>query len=305
MADEKEEVGFKDLELKIAKPKVDKAGVMSITGNFELLAQQITDVVNKYKGTVLTEENVNYVAALKKQFVSLRTGIEAKRKDWKKMYLSTPETMLDAMCADLQKIVAEGENALGVQLEQYDQRRKDEITRALTDYVQVAVEANHLRDEFATKIVLKKQYYNKSQREADSYADLDEQIEAQLKAQKEYDAGVDLIKAECSGTTLVAETYLSQLAYRTASEVVLQIKSDKQKAEELYRQRLAQEQTPPATVGKAVDETLFETPKPAPEPPTLNGDELRERTLWIRYKAKQAKEIQRFLIENKIEFKFI
>lgn len=305
-----DEVNFKDLELAIKKPAMSKAGVMTITGNFDELARQITAVVNRYKGTVLTEDNVNYVSALKRQFVSLRTGIEAKRKDWKKMYLSTAEDMLDAMCADLQKIVAEGEHALGVQLDAYDQRRKDEITRALTDYISTVVESKGLRPEFAGQIQLKKQYYNKTQSEADSCDDIDRQADDLSRRQSDYDAGVALIRAECEGTTLVADNYIGQLQFRSASELVLQIKDDRRKAEELYqRRREAEEQLPKATVGAPVDESLFTTPKPvAPEPKAAVGapnDDRRERTLWIRYRKSQAALIQDFLVSNGIEFKFI
>ena len=57
---ETKEVGFSDLELTIKKPSLGKDGTMVVGGNFEELAGQIAQVVQKYKGTVLTEDNVNY-----------------------------------------------------------------------------------------------------------------------------------------------------------------------------------------------------------------------------------------------------
>ena len=45
----------------------------------------------------------------------------------------------------------------------------------LKDYVAESVEKYGLRDEYATQIQLKKQYFNKTQKEEDSISDIEEQ----------------------------------------------------------------------------------------------------------------------------------
>ena len=134
VVEEEKEVGFGELELKIQKPALNADKTLSITGNFEELGNKIQKVVDKYKNEVLTEENVGYIKNLKSQFVSLRTGIERERREYKKVYLDPATKLINAMCDELQKIVAEGENALGAQLDAYDQRRKDELTIILNEY---------------------------------------------------------------------------------------------------------------------------------------------------------------------------
>lgn len=304
---ETKEVGFSDLELTIKKPSLGKDGTMVVGGNFEELAGQIAQVVEKYKGTVLTEDNVNYVKALKTQFQKLRTGIEMKRKDWKKVYITTPSKLLDAMCDDLQKIVAEGESSLGSQLEAYDQKRKDELTEVLKCYVEEAVKAHSLRDEYATRITLKDKYYNVTQKEEDSADDIEAQAVELEKEMKAYDAGVELIKAECEGTLLVVDNYISQLKYKSAMEIVLQIKTDKKKAQELYEQVKQKEaEGEKVSVGKPVtDEVRASMEMPEVEKKSDAYGAVRERTLWIRYKAEQAQDILDFFTEHGIEFKFI
>ena len=70
--EETKEVGFGELELKIAKPSLNADKTISVGGNFTELGENIQRVVDKYKGTQLTDENVAYVKTLKGQFVSLR-----------------------------------------------------------------------------------------------------------------------------------------------------------------------------------------------------------------------------------------
>ena len=174
---EVKDVDFGDLELKIAKPAMNSDKTIVVSGNFTELGSKIQTVVDRYKGTKLTEDNVDYVKTLKAQFVSLRTGIEREKKEYKKVYLDPAENLLKAMCDELLKSVDEGERALGDQLEEYDQRRKDELTLVLNDYVTEAVEKYKLREEYATQIQLKKQYYNKTQKEEDSIDDINAQAE--------------------------------------------------------------------------------------------------------------------------------
>ena len=120
--EEVKDVDFGELELKISKPAMNTDKTIVVSGNFSELGSNIQKVVDKYKGVKLTEENVDYVKTLKAQFVSLRTGIERERKEYKKVYFDPAENLLKSMCDELLKIVDEGESALGKQLEEYDQR---------------------------------------------------------------------------------------------------------------------------------------------------------------------------------------
>ena len=302
---EPKEVGFTDLELSIKKPTLGKDGTLIVGGNFSELAEQISALVAKYKDTVLTEDNINYVKALKTQFQKLRTGVEAKRKDWKKLYIKTPEDILDAMCADLQKLIAEGENALGKQLDEYDQKRKDELTEVLKGYVAESVASHSLREEYACRIVLKKEYYNKTQKEEESADDIEAQAVELEKEQKSYDAGVELIKAECEGTLLLLDSYIAQLKYKSATEIVLQIKLDKKKAEELYKEaREKEEKGEKIPVGEPVKEEVRQAVEASSGTDTLYGD-IRERTLWVRYKKEVAEDMLDFFTSHGIEFKFL
>jgi len=296
---EVKEVTFDDLELTIAKPVLSADKSVSISGNFSELGTKIQALVDRYKGTELTEDNVSYVKTLKGHFVSLRTGIERERKEYKKVYIEPASKLLDSMCAELQKIVAEGEDALGKQLDAYDQKRKDELTVVLKDYIAGAVSKHGLREEYAEQIVLKKEYYNKTQAEEDSADDIEAQAVELEKKQKEYDSGVLLIKAECEEADFLPDSYIRELQYKGVSEILLEIKADKKTKAEI-----AEEACP--VIGEPETSELEAELKKAEAVSTKESrEETRTRVLKVTYKVEQAKLMAKFFKENKIAFEFV
>lgn len=298
---ETKEVDFGDLALKVEKPSLNKDKTVTISGNFTELGANIRKLVDRYKNTELTEDNVEYVKTLKKQFVSLRTGVEREIKEWKTVYLDPAEDLLKAMQKELLAIIDEGESALGVQLDAYDQRRKDELTMVLKDYVAEYTEKYELRDEYATQIQLKKQYYNKTAKEEETIADIEAQAKELSRKQREYDAGVQLIKAECEEAGLLPDAYIRELDYKVATEIIVEIKQDKKSKAELEKK--AQEEGK-VTIGEDADSEVAQQIAKATELPEAQ-DEERERVLRVHYKASQAKLMSRFFTENNIKFEFI
>ena len=293
------DVDFGDLELKIEKPTLNADKTVSISGNWKTLGENIQKVVDRYKSTKLTEDNVEYVKTIKKQFVSLRTGVEREAKEWTTVYLDPAEDLLKAMKNELLAIIDEGESALGAQLDEYDQRRKDELTIILKEYVSEAVEKYQLRDEYATQIQLAKQYYNKTQKEEDTIDDIDRQAKELSVKQKDYDNGVALIKMECEETGLLPDSYIRELNYHTASEIIMEIKQDKKAQAEL---KAKAENGEKISIGEDEDSLVAEQLKKASE---LPEDEERTKILRVTYKASRAKLMARFFKENSIKFEFI
>ena len=296
---EVKDVDFGDLELKIEKPVLNKDKAVTIGGNWDSLKTNIQKVVDRYKGTQLTEDNVDYVKALKKQFVSLRTGVELDFKNYKTAYLDPAETLIKAVKAELLAVIDEGESALDKQLDEYDQRRKDELTVILKDYVAESVEKYHLRDEYATQIQLKKNYYNKTAKEEETIADIDAQAKELAEKQSAYDNGVALIKAECEESGLLPDSYIRELAYRNAMEIIMEIKQDKKAQAEL---KAKAEEGEKVTIGADEDSEIA---KQMAKATSLPEDEERTRILKVTYKASQAKLMADFFKKNSIKFEFV
>ena len=299
VVEEEKEAGFGELELKIQKPALNADRTLSISGNFEELGNKIQKVVDKYKNEVLTEENVGYIKNLKSQFVSLRTGIERERREYKKVYLDPATKLINAMCDELQKIVAEGENALGAQLDAYDQRRKDELTIILNEYKDEAAAKHNLRDEYKDQIQLIDKYYNKTQNEEDSADDIERQAAELEKKQKEYDSGVALITTECNDAGLLPDAYLRELQYKSAMEIILEIKQDKKTRDEMKAKEALGEKI---VIGEPITEELK---KAVTLDSKEDKEEFRTRVLRVTYKPEQAKALAKALKELCIKFDFI
>lgn len=296
---ETKEVGFGELELKIAKPSLNSDKTISINGNFTELGTKIKAVVDRYKDTQLTEDNVAYVKTLKGQFTSLRTGIERERKEYKKVYIQPASKLIDSMCDELQAIVAEGENALAIQLDAYDQKRKDELTVILNEYKEDSIKKHNLREEYANQIQLLDKYYNKTQAEEDSADDIERQASELERKQKDYDSGVELIKTECDDAGFLADTYIRELQYKSATEIILEIKKDRKASAELKEK---EEKGETITIGEPINEELKKAIAKASE---VMEEETRTRVLRVTYKPEQAKIMAKFFKENKISFEFI
>ena len=295
---ETKEVDFGDgLELRINKPTLNSDRTISINGNFSELGSNIQKLVDRYKDTQLTDDNVGYVKTLAGHFTSLRTGIERERKEYKKVYITPASKLIDSMCDELQKIVSEGESALKSQLEAYDQKRKDELTIILKEYAADSVVKHNLRTEYAEQIQLLDKYYNKTQNEEDSADDIERQATELEKKQNEYDVGVKLITAECADAGFLADSYIRELQYKSAMEIILEIKQDKKTKEEIKSKVDAGEKV-------VIGEPLTEELKKAV---TLDSKEKdnRIRVMRIVYKPENAKKIAQAMKELCVSFEFI
>ena len=216
-----------------------------------------------------------------------------------KVYITPAKDLVDSMCKELLAIVDAGESALGKQLDEYDQRRKDELAIILNEYKADAVAKHNLREEYASQIQLIDKYYNKTQNEEDSADDIERQAIELEKKQSEYDAGVKLITAECEDAGFLADTYIRELSHKSAMEIILEIKADKKIKAELQAKAEAGEKI---VIGEPVTEELqkamsFDSKEKA--------EEMRVRVLRVTYKPEQAKLMASFFRENKIGFEFI
>jgi hypothetical protein len=201
------------------------------------------------------------------------------------------------MCKELLAIVDAGESALGKQLDEYDQRRKDELTIILNEYKADAVAKHNLREEYASQIQLIDKYYNKTQNEEDSADDIERQATELEKKQNEYDAGVKLITAECADAGFLADSYVRELQYKSAMEIILEIKQDKKTKEEIKSKVDAGEKV-------VIGEPLTEELKKAISLDSKE-EENRTRVMRIVYKPENAKKIAQAMRELCVSFEFI
>ena len=136
-------------------------------------------------------------------------------------------------------------------------------------------------------------YYNKTQKEEDTYNDIDAQIEALKQEKKDREAAIMLIESELEGTNIPSQPYIRQLEYHNATEVILQIKADKKRMEE--EKKAKDILTADDSVDILTDEQATDT----------DTEEIRTRVMQIWYTESQAEKLNKFFRECGIKFKFI
>ena len=95
------------------------------------------------------------------------------------------------------------------------------------------------------------------------------------------------------------DSYIRELQYKSAMEIILEIKQDKKTRDELKAKEEAGEKI---VIGEPMSEELKKAV-------TLDSNEAKEekrtRVLKVTYKPEQAKLMAAFFRENKIQFEFI
>jgi hypothetical protein len=267
------------LDLQIQKP-----AQLTVNGNFETVKQQLTALVSTSADFIVTEDNIAQAKSMQRYLAHLRLSIDKQRKDWKNLYIKTPEKLLDIACSELQDIIAQGENNLKQQLDAFDQRRVDELTEIFQTYIDDAVKRLGITEQFRNLIVIKKQYYNKTASEAATVDDIEEQAQVALKKQQEFAVSVDLLGKEIAGTSLNLATYTDMLQYKSFAEVLALVKRDKEYIKQQTEKQQTESQPDNQPVADSQPESKTESQPAADSQQTENGN--KSLTLVFEYDSR-------------------
>ena len=120
-----------------------------------------------------------------REVVSLRTSIQKFEVNGKRK-LRKPVDQFAEACKELLKIVNEAERPLREQLDAYEARRQEGVTKViLHKYEEMALDAG-IREEFRSCEILSK-WMNKTAKLKDIYEDISRLVSEQATAQKQHD----------------------------------------------------------------------------------------------------------------------
>ena len=201
--------------------RVEPNAPLIFNTNFQEFRTLLKEKLEPYVGMKVTDATFNQCDLVRKQCVSLRIMLESRKKDAIKMFITLPRDTLTAEFQELLDAVAEVELGIKSQMDVYDEERKEDIRAALDDYKARLQEECSLRDKFLANIEYPKAYFNKTQKEADSRADLKMQFATQKALQEEEDTAIELISKECKKNLLLnPEHWIGQLEYRSPAAVL-------------------------------------------------------------------------------------
>ena len=171
-------------EIQIVEPQILSAD-LNVTTNFEDVKNNLQAITEKYKGLVVTDQNQKDMEKTLREVVSLRTSIQKFEVNGKRKLRRPMDQFADA-CKELLKIVNEAERPLREQLDAYEAKRQEGVTKViLHKYEEMALDAG-IREEFRSCEILSK-WMNKTAKLKDTYEDIARLVSEQATAQKQHD----------------------------------------------------------------------------------------------------------------------
>lgn len=191
-------------ELQIVEPQILSADI-NVTTNFEDVKKNLQTITEKYKGLVVTDQNQKDMEKTLREVVSLRTSIQKFEVNGKRQLRRPMDQFADA-CKELLKIVNEAERPLREQLDAYEARRQEGVTKViLHKYEELALDAG-LREEFRSCDILSK-WMNKTAKLKDTYEDIARLVSEQAATQKQHDDLKELKQSRMEAAILTLEKY--------------------------------------------------------------------------------------------------
>ena len=171
-------------DIQIIEPQILSAD-LNVTTNFEEVKQNLKAITEKYKGLVVTDQNQKDMEKTLREVVSLRTSIQKFEVNGKRK-LRKPVDQFAEACKELLKIVNEAERPLREQLDAYEARRQEGVTKAIEHKYRKKSDELGVRDEFRHLEILAK-WMNKTAKWTETCSDIDRMAMEHLSAQKQHD----------------------------------------------------------------------------------------------------------------------
>lgn len=267
-------------DIQIIEPQILSAD-LNVTTNFEEVKQNLKAITEKYKGLVVTDQNQKDMEKTLREVVSLRTSIQKFEVNGKRK-LRKPVDQFAEACKELLKIVNEAERPLREQLDAYEARRQEGVTKViLHKYEEMALDAG-IREEFRSCDILSK-WMNKTAKLKDIYEDISRLVSEQATAQKQHDdlkelrnsrrelALLQIEKAnrDYALATPITEDFLTDELLDTSAEIIKNTINE----EALRRHEMDEN-------ARQVSSPAVSAPLPAAKPPVVPIPQVEPGVSW-------------------------
>lgn len=267
-------------DIQIIEPQILSADI-NVTTNFEDVKKNLQTITEKYKGLVVTDQNQKDMEKTLREVVSLRTSIQKFEVNGKRKLRRPMDQFADA-CKELLKIVNEAERPLREQLDAYEARRQEGVTKViLHKYEEMALDAG-IREEFRSCEILSK-WMNKTAKLKDIYEDIARLVSEQATAQKQHDdlkelrnsrrelALLQIEKAnrDYALATPITEDFLTDELLDTSAEIIKNTINE----EALRRHEMDEN-------ARQVSSPTVSAPPPAAKPPVVPIPQVEPGVSW-------------------------
>lgn len=153
--------------------------------NYEEVKADLAAFADKYKGLIVTDENLPDMEKARREIVHARTSITKFKTEGKKKLLE-PANVFSKQCDGLLEVVQEVEMPINAQLRKYDEQRRALIAeRANEFYRKRASEMGLDMTYWPESLPMQDKWMNKTQKWEDTCGDIERIIFGQLSQQRE------------------------------------------------------------------------------------------------------------------------
>ncbi len=158
---------------------------LQVVSNYDLFYAELSKKCDDFKNIVVTESNLKDCKGFLSELVGMRTALDKKRKEVKKI-LEAPVKDMDGKFKNLIALVTETEGPLADNIEVFDNKRRDEKRKEAEAVIKKTIEDVGLNTKYAATIIVKDSYLNLSgTKKAVKEAILKECLSAKEKQDKE------------------------------------------------------------------------------------------------------------------------
>lgn len=268
--------------------------------NFEEIEKELEKRLKKYEGLTFTEvqatECRNTIAELRK----VKNGINRFRIDTKKE-LTEPITVFEDKCKALVTKIDEAVKPLNEQLQEFDERQRQEKLQKVEQIKKQVIEDLELADEIANELVIEDRFLNKSTTLKSIEESLHEQAN-QLIIHKQNEAHTkELIKQHVeivnlkNELDLVDSSYVHLINHKEIDEIKAIIEAD---AEKLVEEREKEKRV-------ATAERMQERIKQQEQQEEQETEEKFVEVYEVVGTDEQLDRLEEFMKENNMSFKIL
>lgn len=152
--------------------------------NFEELKADLSGRIEKYRGLVVTDENLQDMEKTKREIAGLRVKI-GKFKTQVKSELDKPYKKFESQIKELLLIVEDAEKPISEQLDVYEEARKEEKSRKIRNFIAMKAADIGLELQYTSQIVVSDKWLNRTQKWSDTEDDVLERIARMFETQRQ------------------------------------------------------------------------------------------------------------------------
>lgn len=133
---------------------------VKVEANFEKVKAYLVGITERYKGLVVTDENLKDMEKTHREIVKMRTSLVSFRGKGRKEF-KKPMDAFSSQCDKLLDIVAEVEDPLTKQLDIYEEKRRNSVLEEIKREYNAKADAAGIREEFRS-LDIKSSWTNKT-----------------------------------------------------------------------------------------------------------------------------------------------